>query len=243
MVIKIQSSPKYNAKTVLLNNEKFAVAARILPFALFIVRLACYAPLYTWLHGAGVDGRFAYGILLVPVLVALFYFRRDYIELKFPPKLSSSGWLRSIVVGLLVFIIWILPYPEWTTVGSGTAGFSLLSAEGNIDPFLLAMRFAGLCLVVPLMEELFWRSFLLRWIDHPKFLQKDPVHISNRAFIIVAVLFALEHNLILAGLVAGVGYNWLYRVERNLWAPLVAHMLTNTILGIWIIYYHAWQYW
>jgi CAAX prenyl protease-like protein len=226
-----------------LNNEKRAVAARIFPFGLFIVRLVFYSPLSTWLQRGGTDGRFAYGILLVPVLAALVYFRRDYIELKFPTGLSASGWLRSIAVGFLVFIIWILPYPEWTNIGVGGTGFSLLNAGGNIDFSLLAMRLAGLCLAVPLMEELFWRSFLLRWIDHSKFLQIDPMRISNRAFLIVATLFALEHNLVLAGFVAGVGYNYLYQVERNLWAPLMAHTLTNTLLGIWIIYHHAWQYW
>ena len=225
------------------NIEKFVVAARISPFGFFILKLVCYVPLFALLEGEGVDGRYAYSILLVPVLVVLFYFRRDYIELKFPSALSPSAWIRSLFIGLLVFLIWILPYPEWMKIGTAGAGFSPLSADGNIDLPLLAIRFSGLCLVVPLMEELFWRSFLLRWLDQAQFLQMDPVHISNRAFIIVATLFALEHNLILAGFVAGVGYNWLYRLERNLWAPLVAHMLTNTMLGIWILYHHAWQYW
>jgi CAAX prenyl protease-like protein len=226
-----------------LNHEKFAVAARIIPFGLFIFKLICYALLSVWLQRAGADGRFAYGILLVPVLATLFYFRRNYIELTFPPSLSPSGWLRSLGVGLAVFIIWIVPYPEWAKVGAEGAGFSPLSADGHVDFLLLGIRFVGLCLVVPLMEELFWRSFLLRWLDQAQFLLMDPIHISNRAFIIVAALFALEHNLILAGLVAGVGYNWLYRLERNLWAPLAAHMLTNTVLGVWIVYHHAWQYW
>jgi CAAX prenyl protease-like protein len=64
-----------------------------------------------------------------------------------------------------------------------------------------------------------------------------------RAFAITAVLFGFEHDLWLAGIVAGVAYGWLYRHCNNLWAPILAHGVTNGLLGAWIIGTAQWSYW
>ena len=93
------------------------------------------------------------------------------------------------------------------------------------------------------MEELFWRSFLLRWIDSPDFDSVDPAHISWRGFVVTVILFGFEHNLWLAGIVAGAAYSILYVRYRNLWAPILAHAVTNGVLGLWIISTGNWTYW
>jgi hypothetical protein len=105
------------------------------------------------------------------------------------------------------------------------------------------LRLAGAALVVPLMEELFWRSFLLRWVQSQQFLDLAPVQIGLRAILISSVLFGLEHNLWLAGIVAGLAYAWLYRASGNLWPPIIAHAITNLILGVWVLSTGNWQFW
>jgi hypothetical protein len=97
--------------------------------------------------------------------------------------------------------------------------------------------------VVPLMEELFWRSFLLRWLERHDFLSVAPGRVGTRAFAISTILFALEHNQWLAGAVAGAVYNALYTRSGNLWVPIVAHAVTNAALGIWILATQNWQFW
>jgi CAAX prenyl protease-like protein len=98
-------------------------------------------------------------------------------------------------------------------------------------------------LVVPVMEELFWRSFLMRWIDRRDFLTLAPPRSSVAALVISSTVFALAHQLWLAGLIAGLAYGWIYRRTGNLWFPILAHASTNLLLGLWVIDQRAWSYW
>lgn len=93
------------------------------------------------------------------------------------------------------------------------------------------------------MEELFWRSFVMRWVDNKNFLSIRPENTSLYAYIASSVLFALEHNLWLAGLFAGLVYGALYIKYKNLWVPIFAHAVTNGLLGIWVVQTGNWQYW
>jgi CAAX prenyl protease-like protein len=108
---------------------------------------------------------------------------------------------------------------------------------------LASIRIFGASIVVPLMEELFWRSYFMRWITNHNFLELDPGKVGIWAFSITAVMFASEHNLFVAGVLAGIAYNWLYIRSRNLWVPIMAHSVTNGLLGLWVIYTHNWQFW
>jgi CAAX prenyl protease-like protein len=96
---------------------------------------------------------------------------------------------------------------------------------------------------VPVMEELFWRSFVLRWIDQPDFLRLDPAQAGLRGFVISVVLFGFEHNLWLAGIVAGVAYSVLFMRHRTIWSPILAHAVTNGMLGVWVVMTGEWSYW
>jgi CAAX prenyl protease-like protein len=69
------------------------------------------------------------------------------------------------------------------------------------------------------------------------------MRVSHRAFFITAAFFAIGHHLWLAGLLAGIAYGWLYKVSRNLWAPVLAHSVTNAMLGLWVLQTGAWEYW
>ena len=107
----------------------------------------------------------------------------------------------------------------------------------------VGFRLLGLAVVVPVMEELFWRSFLLRWLDRHDFLTCDPRKVSLRAVILCALLFASEHNLWLAGLLAGLVYSLVYMRGGNLWLPIISHATTNAVLGWWIVTNKQWQFW
>jgi len=92
------------------------------------------------------------------------------------------------------------------------------------------------------MEELFWRSFLTRWIEKTDFLTVDPKTVSWRSVAIASVVFGAEHHLWLAGIVAGLAYGWLYRRTGNLWTVVVAHAVTNLILEIWVHRTGSWHF-
>lgn len=216
--------------------------SRTLPFAIYIFLLAVADYLTPLLINIGLDLKWLYIIKIVSVGIALFYFKNRYIELyKFPPL---EDFLYAGIAGLIVFVIWIFPYPTWTMLGKDTVGFNPVIGQGGAEAFLwLSTRILGAALIVPVMEELFWRSFIMRWFDNENFLTIKPENISSFAYLGSACLFAIEHNLWLAGLFAGLVYGELYKTYKNLWVPIFAHAVTNGVLGIWVVATHNWRYW
>jgi CAAX prenyl protease-like protein len=141
----------------------------------------------------------------------------------------------------VVLVLWVSLDAGWMIVGS-SPGYDP-RVDGRIDWLLVAIRIAGAALVVPVMEELFWRSFLMRWIDAADFESVEPSQLSLKSFVITVLLFGIEHNLWLAGIVAGIAYGWLYKRYRNLWSPILAHAVTNGLLGLWVLRTGSWSYW
>ena len=183
----------------------------------------------------------------VVAALVLAYFWREYSELRTAPREQSAAprareWLVAIAVGFAVFFAWIHLDRGWMAFASGP-GFDPTRPDGTIDWTLAGPRLFGLALVVPVMEELFWRSFILRWIDARNFLAHDPRRASWRAFVISSALFASEHSLWLAGLLAGLGYSWVYVRSGNLWMSIVSHAITNGTLGLWILATGNWRFW
>lgn len=214
--------------------------ARIYPFAAFILLLAIEpwtAATLTWL---GIGAEPSYLLRSVFALGLLLYFCRDYIELRLTPTFKQG--LAALLAGLLVFLLWIAPYPTW--LGGHDASQSVaMPMQSDADIFWLICRWSGSALVVPVIEELFWRSYLMRRLDAADFMSVSPANATAYAIVVSSVLFAVEHQLWLAGLMAGLVYAWLYRQFQVLWVSILAHVITNAALGIWVVYGGHWQYW
>lgn len=214
--------------------------ARVLPFLIYIA----FLPIQQLLESLGVakpELRYLYLLQIGCVIASLVWFRRDYAELR--SKLPLAQVLVALLVGLVVFVLWINLHQPWMMIKSKAVPLDWRAAGGSLDWALIVVRWCGAALVVPVMEELFWRSFLMRWIDNPDFLQVSPGSVTLKAFVITAALFAVEHSLILAGFVAGLAYNFLYRRSQNLWSPILAHAITNGVLGLWVLHTANWSYW
>jgi CAAX prenyl protease-like protein len=225
-----------------LDSRHRASLARVLPFVLYIGFLAAMPLIADALPGF--DRRWLYAVQIGAVAFVLAFFARHYVELRFVQPLSVNQWLAGLATGLAVFILWISLDLPWMKLGAGeTAGFDPRDAAGAVIWPLALVRVLGAALVVPVMEELFWRSFVMRWIDNPKFLAVLPAAISLRALLLSSVVFGVEHDLWLAGIVAGLAYGWLYMRSGNLWSPILAHGLTNLLLGLWVLNTGNWQFW
>ncbi len=219
-----------------------AAWVRIIPFAAFMLLLAARGAVPgdgSW----GFDPRWIYAITVVIVGGLLAALSREYGELARQTLPVASEALLAIAVGALMFLLWIQLDAKWMTLGEPSASFTPLDAAGRIDWALVAFRIAGAALVVPLMEELFWRSFLMRWIQQPVFEGVDPRHVGLKAIVLSTFVFTLAHTLWLAAVIAGLSYAWLYVRTGKLWVPVIAHAVTNGMLGVWVVMTGNWQFW
>jgi uncharacterized protein len=159
---------------------------------------------------------------------------------------SSRFLALSVVTGLAVFVAWVavdklVPYPH---LGErvGFNPFSALSRPSWAAAFLV-VRFFGLVVVVPVMEELFMRSFLLRYFTSAQFSDVPMGSFSGSAFWIVAGLSALSHPEWLVAVVASCAYALLLKRTRSLFDAVVAHATTNAALGVYVVVTGDWRYW
>lgn len=217
-----------------------AALARCIPFVVFMALLALRGYLPDTL---GLDTRWIYGGQALIVAGLLAYYWRSYGELvrQNLPDARETGW--AVVVGIAVFAIWVQLDAPWMQLGSATASFVPLDADGRLIWPLIALRLIGAALVVPVMEELFWRSFLMRWVQNPAFERVDPQNVGIKAIVLSTFVFTLAHTLWLAAIVAGLAYAWLYRRTGKLWTAVIAHAVTNAMLGVWVIRTGRWDFW
>ena len=217
-----------------------AALARCVPFVVFMALLALrgYLP-----DSFGIDARWIYGAQTLIVAGLLATYRRSYGELvrQTLPDAREAG--RAIVVGIAVFAVWVRLDAPWMQLGEATATFVPLDAAGQPIWPLIALRLAGAALVVPVMEELFWRSFLMRWVQHPGFERVDPQTVGYKAVLLSTFVFTLAHTLWLAAVIAGLAYALLYRRTGKLWTAVIAHAVTNGLLGLWVIWSGRWEFW
>lgn len=182
-----------------------------------------------------------YGVKVIVVSTLLGILARPWQDVRPGGKVTVT----AIAVGLIVFAEWILldqwiPYPH---LGERVGYNPFVSLTGWILPVFLAFRFYGLVVMVPIMEEIFWRSFLLRYLSVPEF-QKIPVGTFTwGAFAISCVLFGLLHSEWLVAIICAIIYTLLLKVTKSLYACMIAHSTTNLALGIYILMNSAWRYW
>lgn len=219
-----------------------AALARIAPFALFMVLLALRGALPAEADG-GLDTRWIYGLTVVAVGALLLYFRREYGELARQTWPGAGETALAVLVGLAVFGLWIVLDAPWMVLGEPSAAFVPVRADGSLDLPLIGVRWIGAALLVPLMEELFWRSYLMRWLQQPQFEAVPPARVGLKAIVLSTFVFMLAHTLWLAAIVAGLAYALLYVRTGKLWVPVIAHAVTNGVLGIWVVMTGNWQFW
>lgn len=217
-----------------------SVVVRVAPFALFMAFLAWRG---TAAGAGGFDPRWIYGASIALVGGCLAWWWRDYGELAWPNRPEAGEVGLATAVGLAVFGAWIVLDAPWMQIGQPTAGYVPLRADGSLDLPLVAARWIGAALLVPVMEELFWRSFLMRWVAHGQFERVDPRRIGPKAVLLSTFVFMLAHTMWLAAIVAGLAYALLYRRTGKLWVPVIAHAVTNGALGAWVVATRQWQFW
>lgn len=211
----------------------------IAPFAAFIFFLAAGRLLHV-----APDLVYPLGIAVVSGVILVL--SRSIVPLR------ASDWTGSVLLGVAVFLIWIAPDVLWPAYRTHwlfdnpitEKASSSLPGHLKSNMAFLVLRVMGSVLIVPVLEELFWRGWMLRWLIRPEFWKVPPGAYSASAFWIVAILFASEHGPYWeVGLLAGIIYNWWIIRTKSLANCILAHAVTNACLAAYVLFYNQWQYW
>ena len=190
--------------------------------------------------------------VIVAALLVLFW--RQYTRISW-----RYWWLGAIVgvIGIFQWVamqLWLQNHFEWfrpstdPVTGEVTAFNPFKFFEGWSPAVLygfIAFRIAGAVLVVPVMEELFWRDYLWRQILAPNDFKLARVGEWGWApFLIVSGAFALVHgNWWLTAIVWALMVGALLVYTKSLGACIVAHAVTNLLLAVYVLRTKDWAFW
>lgn len=209
------------------------------PFAVFVI-LFGLEPLLQVAGWFRSPEFWIYPIQAIASGALVIFFWRDY-RMQKPAK---AGF--AIVVGVMVFFLWIAPQ-QFLGFAPRPNGFNpdFLAADPAQYWATVTFRFLRLVVVVPLIEEIFWRSFLLRYFIKENFEHVPFGTFSWLSFGIVTALFGFSHSMAdwPAALLTGAVYNGVAYRTKSLSSCVLTHALTNLLLGLWIMKTKQWGFW
>jgi CAAX prenyl protease-like protein len=170
----------------------------------------------------------------------LLWFWRDY-ELRAPRQI-----LLTVLIAFAVFALWISPQ-AFLGFAPRLDGFNPEKLSGQPAAYwaTVVFRFLRLVIVVPLVEEIFWRGFVLRYFINEKFYAVPIGAFSWLSFVAVTVGFGFSHVRAdwIPALVTGALYNCVAYRTKSLTSCVIAHAFTNLCLGLWIMKTRQWGFW
>jgi len=219
--------------------RRSAAVPYVAPFVIF---LALIGLSHLWQMPALADEI----LRLVVMLAVLSLVARPVMDFR------MQNWGASVLVGVAIFILWIAPDLLFVQYRSlflfdnsvvGTARSSLTEAARHDVPVLF-LRTLRAVAIVPIVEELFWRGWLMRWVINNDFERVPLGAYSALSFWAVALLFASEHGPYWdVGLVAGILFNWWMIRTKSLGDLILAHAVANACLSGYVIAAGKWEYW
>jgi CAAX prenyl protease-like protein len=202
---------------------------RVAPFVVFLALTSCQGQ-----FGAAS----AYWFYLAKTLVAV------WLIWEMRPLVSEMRWAMSweaVVVGVGVFVMWIGLdpfYPKFLASGAVWNPHAHFGENSALAWLMMVTRILGSTLV-----EVFYRSFLYRYFSRPDFLSVPLNRFLPWPFLAVAVVFGFSHYQWLAGILCGLAYQGLVLRKNRLGDAMTAHAITNFLLGVWVAWQGAWQFW
>jgi exosortase E/protease (VPEID-CTERM system) len=184
-----------------------------------------------------VDVDLLYGLRILAALIALAWFWP-----KLPSKLGSPS-LVAVLLGVAAFGLWYLlrarPAPEDVDALRNT----LASLPWALSAAWIAFKVGGSVLVVPVVEELAFRAFLLRRLESASFL--DVPLECRKAWPLVgsSVAFGLAHSSVLAGTAAGLMFAFAQSWRGRTGDAIVAHVVANAGVAAAVLLGGAWWMW
>jgi CAAX prenyl protease-like protein len=210
------------------------MACRVAPFLIFAALTSCQglfgeASKY-WLY-------FAKSVLGIFLLYAVWPAAKE---------LRCTISLEAVLAGVGVIVMWIALDPIYRKFLNPDKLWNPNEEFGAGSPmawFFIIARIAGATLIVPPIEELFYRSFVYRYVISARFEDVPLRRFHMGSFLITSIIFGLSHREWLAGILCGMAYQWLVIRRGHLGDAVSAHAISNLLLGLWVVNQRAWQFW
>lgn len=169
---------------------------------------------------------------------------------------AHKNIIPGIAFGLLGLVLWIIlsksqldeavisVLPVWLQPDQRLSfnPFEEIASPLFVWIFIL-VRSLGLVLLVPVVEEIFWRGFLLRWVISADWQDQAIGSFTLRSFVWVVFLFTLAHPEWFAAAAYCILLNLLLYWKKDLWLCIVAHATTNLTMVVYILVTDSWELW
>ena len=165
------------------------------------------------------------------------------------PYVSEMRWVfgwEAVAVGVGVCVMWVGIdglYPKAELTGKPWNPHLQFGENSVLAWFFILVRTAGSTIVVPPLEEVFYRSFLYRWFVRLDFQSMPLSQFHGLSFVVTTAIFTATHHHWLAAILCGFAYQGLVLYKGRLGDVIVAHALTNFLLSIWVVWKGDWSFW
>jgi CAAX prenyl protease-like protein len=217
--------------------ERSPIRARIVPYVLIVLLTA---------FQDGFEGPGRYWLYLAKMLVGLWciWEMRSLV----PEMRWAFSW-EAVVVGVGVCVMWVGIDPYYAhneVLMNAGAPWNPVKQFGEgsfMGLFFVAVRTFGSAIVVPPIEETFFRSFLYRYFVRTEFTTMPFNRVHWLSLVVTSACFGAVHYQWLAGFLCGLSYQWLVIRKNRLGDAMTAHAITNFLLGVWIYWRGDWKFW
>jgi uncharacterized protein len=218
--------------------EMSPIRARFIPYAA-IVLLASLRGAFT--------GPALYWVYLAEMLVGLWcvWEMRSLV----PEMRWAFSW-EAVAVGVAICVLWVGLDPYYPKPDAGSETGEVWNPFKQFGPgtmmafFFVAVRTLGSALIVPPIEEAFYRSFMYRYFVRTDFTAMPLNRLHWLSLVVTSAIFGAVHpQQWLPGVLCGLGYQWLVLRKNRLGDAITAHAITNFLLSIWVCWKGAWQFW
>ena len=213
-----------NALTAKLQASPFL--SRVLPFFVFLLLTSCQGSFGPESH---------FWVYLAKCIVGAWMIWVTW------PLVSEMRWaisFEALLAGTLVFILWVamdVPYPKFFQPDESWNLYKHFGPASMMVWLFAGVRIAGSTLLVPMLEEVFYRSFLYRYILAPNWMFIEYNSFAVKPFLITSIVFGITHQHWLAGIICGMIYQFLVIRTNRVGDAITAHAVTNLLLGVWVI--------
>lgn len=205
----------------------FRAEARILPFVAFMlasILAAAFSPVPDLAYPVK-------AVAMAGALLAFTWRREAGLGRSLDPVAAGAGFA--------IGVLWIATRPD----PSGT-DLALARALDGLGPGLLvawiAFRLVGTVLLAPLVEELFFRGYVLARIDGIGTGAPGGAGRRIAAIAVSSLLFALLHGRWLVAGTAGVVFTLVYLRRGRLMDAVIAHAVANLIVAVFALLSGDW---